>query len=387
VTDFLQIHILTAYPPSNPNRDDLGRPKTCVIGGRQRQRISSQALKRALRTSPAFVAALQDHHGQRTQRLGDEIFDHLIAKGVPEEKARAAVRDVVAVFGKLEGTDAAETDAVDTSADDVDRKAKTKVKAGKNGKKDKGDSLRIRQLAFISPDERRLAIELAEQVAAGKPLPGNLSEAILQKADGAVDIGMFGRMLADNPAFNRDAAVQVAHAFTTNVVEVEDDYYTAVDDLKTSTEDAGAGFVGEAGFGAGVYYLYVCVDRELLVKNLVGDTKLAARGLEALMHALATASPSGKRNSFANHTRPEFILVERGDAQPRSLASAFTQPVTGSDQMAESIKRLQRQRAAFAAAYGKDWTDEVALHVGDQNGAPLSKLAAFAAAGLAERAS
>ena len=70
MSDFLQAHILTAYPPSNPNRDDLGRPKTAVIGGRQRQRISSQALKRALRTSTAFVTALQDHHGQRTQRLG-----------------------------------------------------------------------------------------------------------------------------------------------------------------------------------------------------------------------------------------------------------------------------------------------------------------------------
>jgi CRISPR system Cascade subunit CasC len=378
VSDFLQAHILTAYPPSNPNRDDLGRPKTAVIGGRQRQRISSQALKRALRTSTAFVTALRDHHGQRTQRLGDEILDHLMAKGVPEEKARAAVRDVVAVFGKLEGADA------DTATDDTKDADKAKTKAKKRDKTNgKDSSLRIRQLAFISPDERRLAIELAEQVAAGKPLPENLSEVILQKADGAVDIAMFGRMLADNPAFNRDAAVQVAHAFTTNAVEIEDDYYTAVDDLKEPDEDAGAGFVGEAGFGAGVYYLYVCVDRELLVKNLAGDTKLAARGLEAFMHALATASPSGKRASFANHVRPEFILLERGDAQPRSLASAFTQPVAASDQMAESIKRLRSQRDAFAAAYGKGWTDEAALQVGDPAAATLDKLAVFAAAGLA----
>src|SRR5208283_2583322 len=107
----------------------------------------------------------------------------------------------------------------------------------------------------------------------GEKLPKDkdLAKAVLQTADGAVDIAMFGRMLADNPDFNRDASVQVAHAFTTNPVEIEDDYYTAVDDLKKPAEDAGAGFVGEAGFGAGVYYLYVCVDRELLVKNLGGD--------------------------------------------------------------------------------------------------------------------
>src|SRR5208283_2940475 len=100
----------------------------------------------------------------------------------------------------------------------------------------------------------------------GEKLPKDkdLAKAVLQTADGAVDIAMFGRMLADNPSFNRDAAVQVAHAFTTNAVEIEDDYYTAVDDLKRKDEDAGAGFVGEAGFGSGVYYFYLCIDRELL---------------------------------------------------------------------------------------------------------------------------
>ncbi|MFG0239533.1 MAG: type I-E CRISPR-associated protein Cas7/Cse4/CasC, partial [Gimesia chilikensis] len=40
---FLQLHILTEYPVSNPNRDDLGRPKSALIGGEPRQRISSQA--------------------------------------------------------------------------------------------------------------------------------------------------------------------------------------------------------------------------------------------------------------------------------------------------------------------------------------------------------
>ena len=222
MSDFLQIHVLTAYPPSNPNRDDLGRPKTATVGGRMRQRISSQAIKRAIRTSDAFTRSLQGHQGERTQRLGDEILEHLTAKGVPEEKARVCVRDVVTAFGKLD-----------------EKKSK-----------DDPDPLRIRQLAFISPDERRLAIELAEKAAAGErpPRDKDLAKAVLQTADGAVDIAMFGRMLADNPDFNRDAAVQVAHAFTTNSVEIEDDYYTAVDDLKTRTEDAGAGFVGEAGF-------------------------------------------------------------------------------------------------------------------------------------------
>jgi CRISPR system Cascade subunit CasC len=356
MSKFLQIHILTAYPPSNPNRDDLGRPKTAVVGGKQRQRISSQAIKRAVRTSDAFAQALHGHQGQRTQRLGDEILAHLLQKGIDETTARESVRAVMSIFGKLD-----------------EKKAKTDP-----------EPVRIRQLAFISPDERRRAIELAEKAAAGKKLPKeeDLAQEILRTADGAIDIAMFGRMLADKPDFNRDAAVQVAHAFTTNAVEIEDDYYTAVDDLKTAVEDAGAGFIGEAGFGAGVYYLYACVDRELLVRNIEGDATLAARGLEALLRAFATASPSGKRNSFANHVRPEFILVEKGDAQPRSLASAFTEPVGSGDQMAKSVDRLNRQRAAFTKAFGQDWTEDLVLHVGSHATASLDDLAQFVGAGL-----
>src|SRR3984957_6397236 len=101
MTDFLQLHLLTTYPPSNPNRDDLGRPKTAMIGGALRQRISSQAIKRALRTSEAFETALAGHKGERTQRLGEEVLKHLLARNVAENKARTIARDVAEAFGKL----------------------------------------------------------------------------------------------------------------------------------------------------------------------------------------------------------------------------------------------------------------------------------------------
>jgi CRISPR system Cascade subunit CasC len=193
---------------------------------------------------------------------------------------------------------------------------------------------------------------------------------------------MFGRMLADNPEFNRDAAVQVAHAFTTHRITIEDDYYTAVDDLKKPEEDMGAGFVGEAGFSSGIYYLYVCVNRELLVKNLAGDRALAARGLSALVHALATATPSGKLNSFANHARAVFILSELGDAQPRSLASAFTKAVTGDDLKAASVEALKKKRKRFACVYGKDWHSDITLDIDQDDSATLDAVAAFAAEGM-----
>ena len=365
MTDFLQLHVLTTYPPSNPNRDDLGRPKTAVIGGALRQRISSQAIKRALRSSETFETALAGHKGARTQRLGEEILKHLIGLGADEDRARSVARGVAEVFGKLD------------EDSDGDKKGKAK---------DKPDSVRIRQLAFVSPEEWRRAVDLAGEVAAGAPLPKekDLAKAVLRAADGAVDIAMFGRMLADNPDFNREAAVQVAHAFTTNAVEIEDDFYTAVDDLKQPSEDAGAGFVGEAGFGAGVYYLYVCVNRDLLIRNLDGDRALASRGLDALVRALATASPKGKRNSFANHVRAEFLLAERGSAQPRSLAGAFTTPVRAGDYLEASAEALLKKRAAFAAAYGQDWREDRLLRVGAADSATLDDIAAFAAAGLGD---
>jgi len=161
-------------------------------------------------------------------------------------------------------------------------------------------------------------------------------------------------MLADNAGYNIEAAVQVAHAVTTHKAITEDDYFTAVD-LKRPEEfedDAGAAHVGETGFGSGIFYLYVCIDKALLVKNLGGAAALAARGLDALTEALATVSPTGKQASFASRARADFILAERGHQQPRTLAGAFVKPVNGSDILVDSISRLKTTRKAMDNAYG-----------------------------------
>lgn len=350
---FLQLHLLTEYPVSNPNRDDLGRPKSARIGGVERQRISSQALKRAIRIHESFRQALAGNTGERTQRMGEEIIAHLGAKGADAAKASAIAKQIVTAFGKLDD-------------------------------KKNAELARTAQLAFVSPDEKAAAIDLAEKALAGETLPKDkdLAKLIMRAADGAVDIAMFGRMLADNADLNRDAAVQVAHAFTVNRVVIEDDFYTAVDDLKEKAEDAGAGFVGEAGFGSGVYYLYICVNVPLLIKNLAGDKALAAKGLSALVRAAAMAVPGGKLNSFANHVRARYVLAEKGDAQPLNLAGAFTTPVKGPDFMSQAVEALENERAAFARAYGIGAAAEKTLNVGDPKTATLDELAAFAADGL-----
>ena len=338
MTCFVQLHFLTVYPPSNPNRDDVGRPKSAIYGGVHRLRLSSQSLKRAARMSPAMSEALKGNMGERTQRLGDELLRHLCAQGADDGKARKISEQVASVFGKLDTTAA----------------------------KKRGDHVRIRQLAFISPDERKAAFEMAERALAGESIGDDaksIGKTVLRAADGAVDLAMFGRMLADAPDFNREAAVQVSHAITTHSAEAEDDYYTAADDLKSAAEDVGASFVGEAGFGSGVYYLYVCVDTDQLVSNLAGDRALARRSLEAVAEAFATASPSGKRNSYSHHTRASFVRAEAGDQQPRSLAAAFLKPVDGNDLLGASISRLKEAAAAMDIAYGSCVESSVEMDV------------------------
>ena len=351
MTRFVQLHFLTVYPPSNPNRDDMGSPQTAVYGGMQRLRLSSQSLKRAARLSPAMSDALHGNMGERTQRLGDEVVKHLSERGADDKKAHDIAKQVAEVFGKLDD------------------------KAFKDG------HVRIRQLAFISADERQAALAMAERALAGETLDKEARKRgkdILRTADAAVDLAMFGRMLADAPDFNREAAVQVSHAITTHRAETEDDYYTAVDDLKKSAEDMGAGFVGEAGFGSGVYYLYVCIDTDRLVENVAGDRALARKAMEAVTEAFATATPSGKRNSYGHHTRASYIRAEAGDQQPRSLAAAFLKPVGDDDLLGTSIRELRKMAAAFDDAYGASADSSAEMDLIDGSGT-LAEIKAFVA--------
>lgn len=367
---FLQVHLLTFVPPANLNRDDTGRPKTAVVGGATRLRLSSQALKRAWRSSEIFAKALQDHMGLRTQRLGELIEESLLAEGVAAEAALAAARAVAGAFGKLQPED-------------------------KN-------PARIEQLAFIAPEEREAALALARRYASGDlPLPdqakakakgkakakdegdeeagATVALQLLRESDTAADIALFGRMLADSPAFNREAAAQVAHAITTHRVVVEDDFYTAVDDLKRPAEDAGAGFIGEAAFGSGVFYLYLSINRDLLIRNLGGGaaaTDLADKAIAALIEAAATTLPTGKQNSFAAHARASYILVEKGDGQPRTLAGAFARPVEGANLLQDSIASLAQFREDLDKAYGSSTAASAEMRVGGQGS--LAKILAFA---------
>lgn len=320
MSQFIQLHLLTAYPPSNLNRDDLGRPKTAIMGGTERLRVSSQSLKRAWRTSSLFEEALGAFKGVRTKRLGDKVFAYLKDKGVSEKNAEEWAKAIAATFGTLE----------------TDKKHPT----------------RIAQLAHIAPQEERLVYALADTLVMENREPTADEVKLLHQRPKAVDIAMFGRMLASSPDKNVEAAVQVAHAITVNPVKIEDDFFTAVDDLNQREEDSGAGHMGDAGFGSGIFYLYVCINKTLLVENLQDDEALANQAIKSLVEAAAKVAPTGKQNTFASRAYTSYLLAEKGSQQPRSLSVAFLKAVKDADPMSTAIASLEAQRDNFDKVYG-----------------------------------
>ncbi|PZN84678.1 MAG: type I-E CRISPR-associated protein Cas7/Cse4/CasC [Candidatus Methylumidiphilus alinenensis] len=347
MTNFVQLHLLTSYPPANLNRDDLGRPKTAEMGGEKRLRISSQSLKRAWRTSEVMENALKGHKGVRTKLMGVEVFKALKEKGIKDKASQDWAQKIAAVFGKPEGGSATPEQTEHEELVLADGSSVPKALA---------KTLAIKQLAHISPEERAaidaLVVNLAER--GSEPTADELK--LLREKHTAADIALFGRMLADSPRYNMEAAAQVAHAISVHKVAIEDDFFTAVDDLNKGLEDVGAGHMGETEFAAGLFYLYLCIDKDLLIENLNGDDALANQTLAALVEAAATVAPTGKQNSFGSRARASFILAERGGQQPRSLSVAFLKPVDcrkpNNGMLLNAIQALTSTRDNMDKVYG-----------------------------------
>jgi len=290
-------------------------------GGCERGRVSSAALKRAVRTSRAFEDAFQGHLGHRTVRIGHLVMERLAGLGLPEAALASAASSVAKAFGKAEGT-ATET----------------------------------RQLSFFSDAEIAAAAALAERVArtGTEPTAKDL-EDVLSPCTSAVDIALFGRMFADRGEIRMTAAAEVAHPFTVDRAALESDYYVAKDDHKPAEEDVGAGFIGEQFFVCGLFYGYARIDLGQLRRNLAGDWNLSVRAAKAFAEGVLKVSPSGKKASFGTNAHASWAMVERGAAAPRSLAAAFLKPVNGGDHLAEAISRAESLAEAMDTAYGEKW--------------------------------
>jgi CRISPR system Cascade subunit CasC len=341
----IELHILQNFAPSNLNRDDTGSPKDCEFGGYRRARISSQCLKRAIRTG--FVKnsrLIEDNLGMRTKRLAEELVRQLTEAGKPKEEA--AVVAETALKGIKLGLEEGKTQYLvfagrkeiaafaalclqhfETLHKAGGAAAKPGAKTAKEKKKESKDA--------IAADVQRA---LTDALNGGK----------------AADLALFGRMLADLPEKNIDAACQVAHAISTNKVSVEFDYYTAIDDLKPE-DTAGADMIGTVEFNSACFYRYANIDLGQLLKNLEDDHELAGKALEAFLRSSVAAIPTGKQNSMAAQNPPSFVMAVARHSGLWSLANAFLQPVrpaADKDLVQKSVAALDGYWNKLARMYG-----------------------------------
>jgi CRISPR system Cascade subunit CasC len=201
----------------------------------------------------------------------------------------------------------------------------------------------------------------------------------------APDIALFGRMLAEKPELNIDAACQVAHAISTHRVTMEMDFYTAVDDLQPD-DTAGAGMMGFIAYDSACFYRYARLDWQQLVENLDGDAALARRAVEGFLRASVSAIPTGKQNSFAAQNPPGFLLaVVKPQGMAWSLTNAFERPVRpGNDGLtAPSVAALDDYWGRLAAVYGLEAGAQVAVLALDDD-LPLQNLQDYRVATLEE---
>lgn len=358
---FIQLHILTNYGPSNLNRDDLGRPKTVVVGGAQRLRVSSQCLKRAWRTGEVFEIGT----GIRTKEIGIKIKDALTtdltlqqvldgANISSTKKSTIADKDAQEFAWKIASV-FVDKMKKDGKSDNDDGETEEKATSKKDKKKSNVDKITLKseQMVFYYPEEIENIGRLIQKLKSSnkKDLSEkDVNDLLVTKGAGA-DVGMFGRMMACSPKFNVEAAVQVAHAFTVHKAAVEDDYFSAVDDLNKHEEHSGSGHIGEMEFGAGLFYLYVCIDRALLKENLGDNDELVKKAISALVESAVTVSPAGKQNSFASRAYASYVLAEKGDKQPRSLACAFLKPVGNQDIEGEAVSATREIKTKLNTVY------------------------------------
>lgn len=347
----IQIHILQNYAPANLNRDDTGSPKDAIFGGFRRGRISSQCLKRSLRRSISFAEAFEKEGllGIRTKQLPDLIGQELLALGVDDETRKAILARVPEIGRESSKGKAADEDESEDKVTENSEEAEATTK----------------QLIFIGRDEiRPLAEKLValckEQgakkfVDAKKIKIADITKALGSSLPRSVDIAMFGRMTTSEAFENVQAAVQVAHALSTNALTQEFDYYTAVDDL---SGESGAGMIGDIEFNSSTYYKYLSVHWEKLLENLGMDEAVARKAVLALVEAAATAQPTGKQNSFAAHSLPDLVLVEvREKNLPVSYANAFLKPARASGDktlMEASVEQLADYVGRASKTYGLD---------------------------------
>jgi len=310
----IEFHILQCFPVTCLNRDDVGAPKTAIVGGVQRARVSSQAWKRPVRMVMHEFGGL---HGTRTKLISRLIAKACEEKGATPEQAKACGDRAEGAFIKKsdkkakKGNDAEDVETASTSekTDTLLFLSPNEVSILANAFAEKG----------FNPDEVITQKDQKKQAKQVADLIGKVSEAI-----DAVDIALFGRMVAQAAEMNVEAAAAFSHAISTHKVSNEVEFFTALDDCAT---EPGSAHMGSLEFNSATYYRYVSLDLGQLGQTLAGQNLPEA--VENFTKALFVAVPTARQATQSGASPWEFakVLVRKG----QRLQVPFETAVKGKD--------------------------------------------------------
>ncbi|MBL8754833.1 MAG: type I-E CRISPR-associated protein Cas7/Cse4/CasC [Planctomycetes bacterium] len=351
----IELHILQNFAPSNLNRDDTGAPKDCEFGGHRRARISSQCFKRAIREAFKVGGEVDASMlGARTKRLVEQVAEALVAEGHTDNDSIAAATAAVegAGFGVKGAEENHKTEyllflpmrAIQDIAKLLHENWPAIAQVVESGKgKPENDDKPKKQGAKKAQAKAEFPKDLGKRIA-----------EVMKNATKTPDIALFGRMIADDPSWNVEAACQVAQAISTNRMAMDFDFFTAVDDLR-SADTTGSDMMGTVQFSSGCFYRYLVVDCAALRTNL-GDGDMLEPSLRGFLRAAIEAIPTGKQNSMAAHNPPSYVLaIVRSGGAPVSLANAFLKPARpreDSDLVDVSIAALENYFASVKGMSG-----------------------------------
>ena len=377
---FIQLHALTSYPSTLLNRDDAGFAKQLPFGGATRTRVSSQCLKYHWRNFDG-EHALYDMDVPKSLRSRETFWRRLAQPLIDDGYPAPLVRAVTfALKERLLSDDKAGKRDLKTLIDpDEDDNPREMIDTNQVTIFGVPEMRYLRELAagmiedakedfpvFWEDDEPdsdavKDAADAMRDISK-RDLKKNLKG--LELASG-LDAAMFGRMATSDVLARGDAAVHVAHAFTTHAQESESDYFSAVDELRRDepeeSGELGAGHINTQELTSGLFYSYVVVDVPLLVSNLSGveqeewtdgNTDLAAEVMERFAQLMATVSPGAKLGSTAPYSYAQCLFAEAGTAQPRTLANAFQTPASTQDVLENSYEKLGQYVDEIDQMYG-----------------------------------
>lgn len=331
----IEFHILQSFPVTCLNRDDVGAPKTAMVGGHQRARVSSQCWKRQVRLEMQNLGIVS---GIRTKRLSLVIADACRKEGATEEQAKACGDKIQNSFIKEKAAS----------------KSKSKKSIEEEEISDSSSNESNDTLIFLSPRETAfLAAEFKkydfkpEQVIKQTDQKKQAQEVgkLLERkhlVGNALDIALFGRMVAQAAQMNVEAAASFSHAISTHKVNNEVEFFTALDDIQEGT---GAGHMGSLEYNSATYYRYISLDLGQLWTTLAGLELPEA--IEAFTKALFIAVPTARQTTMSGASQWDFAKIFVRNKGQR-LQLSFESPVLsvqGSGFVQPSIEKLKKELA------------------------------------------